>query len=360
MALNATGENLLWYDAEDTMMPIGAGSDYPVYVDQTTTFWVASESVNDGTTATGAKDERDLDNGQFHQNNGFWLVFDAYQNMTLESVKAYASGLGSRQVTLVDASGATLQSSTVNMEDGENTVDLNFFVPAGEGYGLRVSSDNPQLWRDGIGSNPDYPYALGDFGAITGTSVNGANSQNYYYFFYDWTVSVDAVGCASERVPADGHRDQPVQRGPDRRPEQHRRLSEPHGRRPDARPRPRRQRPRPALSPSWTSRAAPSSPPTGAPRPQASASSTSPHWHPATTPSASPTAPANGASPSSATNATTTTTLPTEKPGPTARLFYCLQRSQLKATANEEAGHHLKTPGVSMWKCRSSRRPWLW
>ena len=187
VALNATGENLLWYDAEDTMMPIGAGSDYPVYVDQTTTFWVASESVNDGTTATGAKDERDLDNGQFHQNNGFWLVFDAYQNMTLESVKAYASGLGSRQVTLVDASGATLQSSTVNMEDGENTVDLNFFVPAGEGYGLRVSSDNPQLWRDGIGSNPDYPYALGDFGAITGTSVNGANSQNYYYFFYDWT-----------------------------------------------------------------------------------------------------------------------------------------------------------------------------
>ena len=74
-------------------------------------------------------------------------------------------------------------------------------MPAGSGYGLRRTDDNPQLWRDGIGSDPDYPYALGDFGAITGTSVNGANSQNYYYFFYDWTVSVDAVGCASERVP---------------------------------------------------------------------------------------------------------------------------------------------------------------
>ena len=74
-------------------------------------------------------------------------------------------------------------------------------MPAGSGYGLRSTDDNPQLWRDGIGSDPDYPYALGDFGAITGTSVNGANSQNYYYFFYDWTVSVDAVGCASERVP---------------------------------------------------------------------------------------------------------------------------------------------------------------
>ena len=47
----------------------------------------------------------------------------------------------------------------------------------------------------------EYPFALADFGAITGTSVNGANGQNYYYFFYNWTVSVDAVGCASERVP---------------------------------------------------------------------------------------------------------------------------------------------------------------
>ena len=201
VALNATGENLLWYDAEDAMFPIGAGQDYPVYVDQTTTFWVESESINDGTSATGAKADRDLDNGQYHQNNGFWLVFDAYQNMTLESVKVYANGLGARTVALVAADGSTVQASTINMQDGENTIDLNFFVPAGEEYGLRVSSDNPQLWRDGIGSNPDYPFALGDFGAITGTSVNGANSQNYYYFFYDWKVSVDAVGCASARVP---------------------------------------------------------------------------------------------------------------------------------------------------------------
>ena len=201
VALSADGENLLWYDAEDALFPIGAGPDYPVYVGQTTTFYVSSESINDGTEATGAKNERDLDNGQFHQNNGFWLVFDAYQNMTIESVKVYADGLGARTVALVAADGSTVQASTVNMQDGENTIDLNFFVPAGEGYGLRVSSDAPQLWRDGIGSNPEYPYALGDVGAITGTSVNGANSQNYYYFFYDWKVSVDAVGCASERVP---------------------------------------------------------------------------------------------------------------------------------------------------------------
>ena len=199
--LSATGNNLLWYDAEDALFPIGAGPDYPVFVDQTTTFWVESESVNDGTIATGAKEWIDEENGQFHQNNGFWLVFDAYQNLSLESVKVYADGLEARTFALVDANGATLSSSTFVIEDGENTVELNWFVPAGQGYGLRVTSDNPQLWRDGIGSDPEFPYALGNFGAITGTTVNGANSQSYYYFFYDWKVSVDAVGCASERVP---------------------------------------------------------------------------------------------------------------------------------------------------------------
>ena len=201
VGLSADVDNVLWYDDEDALFPFGAGPDFPVYVDGTTTFWAETEAVNPGTMATGGKNDRDIENGQFHQNNGFWLVFDAYQNFTIQNLKVYANGLGARTITLVNANGTTIQSSTENMQDGENVVDVNFFVPAGEGYGLRVSSDNPQLWRDGIGSEQNYPYPIGDVGAITGTSVNGGNAQNYYYFFYDWTVSVDAVGCPSERVP---------------------------------------------------------------------------------------------------------------------------------------------------------------
>ena len=201
VGLTADVDNVLWYDSEAALFPIGAGPDYPVYVEETTTFWAETESANPGTMATGGRDDRDLDNGQFHQNNGFWLVFDAYQDFTIQSFKCYANELGARTVALVDANGATIQASTVNLQDGENVVSVNFFVPAGQGYGLRVTSDNPQLWRDGIGSEQSYPYAIGDVGAITGTSVNGPNGQNYYYFFYDWTVAVTSVGCASERVP---------------------------------------------------------------------------------------------------------------------------------------------------------------
>lgn len=199
--LDAQGENLLWYDSGDALFPLGAGPQFPVFVGQTTTFWVESESQFPGSQATGGKQERDLENGQYHQNNGFWLVFDAYQNLNLESVRVFANGEGERTIALVNANGTTLSSTTVNIPDGESEVALDFFVPFGSGYGLRVTSDNPQFWRDGLGSNPAFPFALGDFGAITGTSVNGGNALNYYYFFYDWKVSVDAVGCSSERVP---------------------------------------------------------------------------------------------------------------------------------------------------------------
>jgi hypothetical protein len=75
-------------------------------------------------------------------------------------------------------------------------VDLNFEVPAGGPYGLRVMGGNPQLWRDGNGSNPTYPYALGTLGSITSSTVSAPNSEEYYYFFYDWEVETPSWFCA--------------------------------------------------------------------------------------------------------------------------------------------------------------------
>ena len=50
VALNATGDNLLWYEPEGDIVPFGAGPDVTTYTWRpTTTFWVESESANDGT-----------------------------------------------------------------------------------------------------------------------------------------------------------------------------------------------------------------------------------------------------------------------------------------------------------------------
>ena len=51
-------------------------------------------------------------------------------------------------------SGTVVQQGTYTLPTGESRVQLDFNVPGPGTYGLRVMSGDPQLWRDGIGSNP--------------------------------------------------------------------------------------------------------------------------------------------------------------------------------------------------------------
>ncbi len=246
VTLNAGGENLLWYEEENSNYPFATGPGVSAYVGATTTFWVEeSESANPGTSGTGAKASRDDLNGQHHQNAGFWLVFDAFQAMTIESVKVYANGAGTREIALVDANGAVLESTTVDLPEGESTVDLGFYVVAGEGFGLRSLDDNPQLWRDGIGSEQTYPYALGDFGEITGTSVQRRQRPELLLLLLRLDSECGRCRLRFCAHATHGHRHQPCGRGRDRGLECCGRLPEPHRRPALLGPRPRRQRPRP-------------------------------------------------------------------------------------------------------------------
>ncbi|MDG2426420.1 MAG: C25 family cysteine peptidase [Flavobacteriales bacterium] len=190
---------LSWFDQAEGGAPLATGQSFEVYADASTSYWVQNEASYDPTVAQGGKQSPD-DIGQHHPNPGYYLEFDAYQPFTLESVVVHAFGAAMRTIALFTAEGQELASATVLVPNGESVVDLGFFVPTGAGMTLRSMDDSPMLWRDGVGSEQFYPYALGSAGAITGTSVAGANSESYYYFFYDWSISMDAVGCVSERI----------------------------------------------------------------------------------------------------------------------------------------------------------------
>ncbi len=198
--LNATGTDITWYDAASGGNTVGTGNSYDTpFLNGTTSFWCTSSTGNAVTTAYGARTNNTA-SGQYHTNGNNWQLFTATAPFVIRSVKVYASGAGSRPIALVDAAGTVIAQGSFNMPDGESRVQLDFSVPGPGNYGLRIVSGDPQLWRDGTGSGQTYPYALGGYGSMTGTTVAGANSTAYYYFFYDWEVSNPVVRCESARV----------------------------------------------------------------------------------------------------------------------------------------------------------------
>ena len=199
--LDFTGNELHWYDSETATLPFFIGNSFATPVlNETTTFWV-EDVINHGlTTAVGGSTQQS--EGQYHNNSNYWLRFDAYDDIIIQSVKVFANGEGDRTIAVIDAAGNTIDEVTVNIPDGESIVELGLEAPAGVGHGLRSVGGNPQLWRDGQGSDLDYPYAIGDLATITSSSVNNPNNAtNYYYFFYEWTVTTQGISCASDRVP---------------------------------------------------------------------------------------------------------------------------------------------------------------
>ncbi|MFM2227702.1 MAG: hypothetical protein RL664_1045 [Bacteroidota bacterium] len=132
--------------------------------------------------------------------------FDALEDVILDSVYVYSNAAGVRTIQVVDANLTVIATADVNIPNGESYISLNFFVPAGTGYGLRTNTANPGLWRDRnitVASPYQYPYDVNGLISITGTTVTNANTNqdgdNYYYFFYDWHAHTPSFDCPSPR-----------------------------------------------------------------------------------------------------------------------------------------------------------------
>lgn len=199
--IEGTGNLLQWYANETDMDPLFIGNSFETpFVETTASFWVSDVLEYGGEPDMGGRPDRDTNNGQYHPNSDFWIIFDAHEDLVIDSVKVYAGESGMRSIGVVGPNNNVIIEAEFMIEEGEHYVPLNFFVPAGENYGLRAFDNDPQLWRDGQGSNPQYPYAVGDLATITTTSINGDTQLDFYYFFYDWHVSTPLVQCESDRV----------------------------------------------------------------------------------------------------------------------------------------------------------------
>ncbi|MBL7953076.1 MAG: VCBS repeat-containing protein [Flavobacteriales bacterium] len=199
--LEASGENLEWFGQANGGAVLGTGTTFVTPVLNTdASYWVSSTTIHGGDIAYGGRTNNST-NGIYHTNADNYQLFTAYEDMIIASVKVYANGAANRTIAVIDQSnGSTVATGTFNIPNGESRVTLDFNVPAGGPYGLRVVGGNPQLWRDGAGSNPTYPYALGTLGSMTSSTASGANATAYYYFFYDIEVKSPSTACAGPRT----------------------------------------------------------------------------------------------------------------------------------------------------------------
>ncbi|MFT3884291.1 MAG: FG-GAP-like repeat-containing protein [Flavobacteriales bacterium] len=201
-ALTAAGDSIVWYDAATGGNVVGTGNTYTTpALSATRSYWCAGVEQHGGEQAHGGKTARSTSTGQYANNNTFYLLFTANEDLLLKSVKVYANGAASRTIALVDGSdNSIITSGTFQVPDGESRVQLGFHVPAGGPYGLRITSNNPQLWRDGQGSTIAFPYPLGTLGSILSTSATGPSATAFYYFFYDWEVEGTSTYCTGPRT----------------------------------------------------------------------------------------------------------------------------------------------------------------
>lgn len=193
-----TQEGSHWFETESASSPLFIGPSYTLpFVAGNQSVWVAH---SDGEfNISGGKPSPDFNDGQYHTNNAYWLIFDVHEDAILESVDVYSEDGGLHIIQILDNAGSLIQSSTQLLEPGLNVFQLNATLPTGEGYQIRSGIEEPLLWRDDDGANVNYPYDIGGLASITNNTTGGQSQYTYYYFFYNWKMSSWNT-CLSDRI----------------------------------------------------------------------------------------------------------------------------------------------------------------
>ena len=188
-----------WFETETSPEELHIGESYTMPFESfSQSIWVANS--NGEYDVLGGKQEPDLNNGQHHDNNAYWLVFDVHEDVLFESVEVYSQQGGAQVIEILDSEGNLVVDFTQFLEEGLNVFTLDYILPAGDGYEIRSGNNEPFLWRDDDGADVNFPYEIGDLASIISTTISSENQYNYYYFYYNWRMS-SVNPCLSTRTP---------------------------------------------------------------------------------------------------------------------------------------------------------------
>ncbi len=134
-------------------------------------------------------ENHEIGSGRYFEGGHQALIFDVHEPIVLNRVTVFSDAAMDRTIVLVDGSGELVNIKTVFIPEGEQSVDINFYIPEGTDYRLGLYTD-AFLFRNDGGVN--YPYEIENLVSIT-TSTANSNPGQYYYYFYDWDVR--EAGC---------------------------------------------------------------------------------------------------------------------------------------------------------------------
>lgn len=190
ISLSASGDGeLLWYESMVGSDVINVGESFVTpELDETTTYYV--ENIMPETVFVGKTDT--IGSGMYSSVAG--LIFDAINPFKLVAVTVYSNGNGEKEIILFDSLFNTMESTTIQLEEGENRVELNYEILEGRRYKLFGNTGCELHFST---SNFSYPYEIDDVVSITESSFVPDPTSKYYYF-YNWEV--ETITCKSIRT----------------------------------------------------------------------------------------------------------------------------------------------------------------
>lgn len=192
--LTANGNGTIkWYDAPTAGNVVGTGSSFSTPTLSSSVTYYAINTITQTPIFGGPATNTVFGGGSnFNANTDRYLIFDVLQPCTLKTVKVVANSAGNRVIELRNSTGIAIQTKTVNIAAGTQTVTLDMPLPAGTDYQLKVGGNLVDLYRNNSGSG--YPYNIGNLVSIKTADAG----SSYYYYFYNWQVQQE--DCQSNPV----------------------------------------------------------------------------------------------------------------------------------------------------------------
>ncbi len=213
---------VIWLDENQNILYSGNSYVTNPLIENTTFYVYQEQVVTPGITQNIGEPNHECDGGPYCDYSGTvyngGLLFQAFEDFTLNSVKVYTGTAGERTIQLMNpGSDNILESLTINIPESEENgfvVNLNWPITYGE-YIITTDAslnntnfgDNNPLFKRTTGGLPVFPYVVDDIVSINegyfNDYENGDNpgfSSAYYYYFYDWEIATPDKICNSPSV----------------------------------------------------------------------------------------------------------------------------------------------------------------